>query len=164
LAIFLLRKILLLFFSGITAALTIILVVLATNIIQYSAIDNAQSHGPIFPLYVLVLYTTIKWHNKPELIWAIMTGFIIGLATIYRPTEGIMFLIPLLWNTHNSEAAKQKWSLVKKYRKHIYFTVVGGFIGILPQLIYWKYVTGSFLYDVGSAWDFLTPHLKVITG
>lgn len=164
LAIFLLRKILLLFFSDLTSALTIILVVLATNIIQYASIDNAQSHGPIFPLYVLVLYTTIKWHNKPEITWATITGFIIGLAMICRPTEGIMFLIPLLWNTHNRETAKGKWSMVKKYRKHIYFAVLGGFIGILPQLIYWKSVTGSFIYDVGSAWDFLTPHLKVLTG
>lgn len=164
LAVFLLRKILLMFFSDITAALTIILIMLATNIIQYAAIDNAQSHGPVFPLYVLVLYTTIKWHEKPKFIWAVLTGCIIGLATICRPTEGIMFLIPLLWNTHSKEAAKEKWRLVKEYRNHIYYAVLGGFAGILPQLIYWKYVTGSFVYDVGSAWDFLTPHVKVLTG
>ncbi len=164
LAVFLLRKILLRFFSDLTTALTIILVILATNIIQYAAIDNAQSHGPIFSLYVLVLYTTIKWHEKPGFIWAWLTGLIIGLAAICRPTDGIMFLIPLLWNTHNKEAAREKWNLVSDNKKHIYFAVTGGIIGILPQLIYWKYVTGSFIYDVGSAWDFLTPHLRVLAG
>ncbi len=164
LALFLLRHILLRYFSDLTAAITILLTFLATNIIQYAAIDNAMSHSPIFLLYVLVLYTTIKWHEKPRSIWAILTGYIIGLATICRPTEAIMFLIPLLWNVHTKDATIEKWKLVRSHRNHIWFAVLGGFIGILPQLIYWKVVTGSIIYDVGSAWDFLTPHIRVLTG
>lgn len=34
----------------------------------------------------------------------------------------------------------------------------------MPQLIYWKHVTGTFIFDTGSAWDFLTPHLRVLFG
>jgi hypothetical protein len=164
LSIFLLRLILLKFFSDRTTALTLILLLLATNAIQYAAINSAMSHAPIFPLYVLILYTTIKWHENPHLIWASLSGFIIGLATICRPTEAIMFLIPLLWNTQNKEVARIKWELVKTHKPHLYSAVIFGFVGILPQLIYWKYITGSFIYDVGSAWDFLTPHFRVLVG
>lgn len=163
-SLFLLRHILLRFFSDMTVGVTLILLILATNAINYTAIEPAQSHGPIFVLYVLLLYATFKWHEKPKIIWAALTGYIIGLATISRPTEAIMFLIPLLWNTHNKETAVKKWELVGVNRSHIYFAVLFGFIGILPQLIYWKYATGSFVYDVGSAWDFLTPHLRVLFG
>lgn len=31
---------------------------------------------------------------------------------------------------------------------------------VLPQLIYWRIVTGSLVYDVGSKWDFLDPHWR----
>jgi hypothetical protein len=164
LSIFLLRKILLRFFSDITATITLLLVVLTTNIIQYAAIDNAQSHGPIFPLYALLLYTTLKWHEKPSTLFASLTGFIIGLATICRPTEAIMILIPLLWNTQTKESAKEKWSLLKQNRKHVLYFLLFGFIGILPQLLYWKIATGSFIYDVGSKWVFLNPFFRVLFG
>ena len=164
LGIFLLRRILLRYFSDATTAITLLAVCLATNFVDYAAVENGQSHAPIFLLYVLVIYTTIKWHQQPKAIWAALTGYIIGLATIGRPTEAIMLFIPLLWDTHTKEAASKKWQIVKQHKGQIYIAVLFGFIGIAPQLIYWKMATGSFIYDVGSAWDFLTPHFRVLFG
>jgi hypothetical protein len=163
-AFFVLRRILLRYFSDLTVAVTLLLLALATNLIQYVSVDSAMSHAWIFPLYVLVLYTTIKWHDTQKGFWAFLTGLIIGLATISRPTEAVMLFIPLFWNTHTKEAAKQKWQMVKTHKTHIYFTVLGGIIGVLPQLIYWKIATGSFIYDVGSKWDFANPHWRVLFG
>ena len=164
LAILLLRKILLVYFKDATAAITLLMVCLATNFIQYAAVDNGQSHGYIFPLYVLVLFTTLKWHEKPKVIWAVLTGYIIGLATISRLTEAIMLFIPLMWHTHTNEATKEKWQLVKQNKPQIALAILGGLIGVLPQLIYWKYCTRSFIYDVGSKWEFLSPHFRVLFG
>src|ERR1044071_5193064 len=87
LAILLLRRIMLWYFTDQAVALSILLLCLATNFIQYAAIHNGMSHAFIFPLYVLVLYNTIKWHARPSVLWAAATGYIIGLATICRPTE-----------------------------------------------------------------------------
>jgi len=164
LAILLLRKILLVYFKDVTVAITLVMVCLATNFIQYAAIDNGQSHGYIFPLYVLILYATLKWHRKPAVLWALITGYIIGLACISRPTEAIMLFIPLMWGTQNKEAAAVKWQLFRQNKSHIIAAALGGFAGILPQLIYWKQVTGSFIYDVGSKWEFLNPHFRVLFG
>jgi len=164
LAIFLLRKILLIYFSDLTAAITLLMVCLGTNFIQYTAIDNCQSHSYIFVLYVIVLYTTLKWHMKPNLLYAILTGYIIGLATISRPTEAIMVFIPIFWNTHTKAFAKEKWLMVKQHSPHIIAASIAGLIGVLPQLLYWKYATGSFIFDVGSKWDFLNPHFRVLFG
>lgn len=163
-SLFLLRKILLGYFSDTTTAITIFLLVLATNAIQSAAVDTGMSHAPIFPLYVLLLYATIKWHNKPSVLWACATGYVIGLATISRPTEAIMLFIPLLWNTQTKQDAQQKWALVKQYLPHIGFAILGGFAGVLPQLLYWKFATGSFVYDVGSKWVFLNPYFRVLFG
>jgi hypothetical protein len=164
LSLFLLRKILRRYFSDSSVAITLLLLYLASNAILYVTIESAQSHGYILPLYVFILYTTIKWHEKPTILMAILTGFIIGLASISRPTEAVMLFIPLLWNTHNKESAKIKWRLFRQNKSHIIAAMIGCFIGVLPQLVYWKYITGSFIYDVGSKWDFLTPHLRVLVG
>lgn len=164
LAVFLLRRILRRFFSDVTTAITLVLLTLASNYPQYAAVDSAQSHAYIFVLYVLVLFTTIKWHERPRIIWALLTGYIIGLATMSRPTEAIMVLIPLLWQTQSKEAARQKWRLVHDHRTHIIAAAFAGLCGILPQLIYWKLTTGSLIYDVGSKWVFLNPYFRVLIG
>ena len=163
-ALFFLRKFLLLFFNEEVTTATLLLTTLATNIIQYVAVDGGMSHGYIFPLYVFILWVTYKWHQKPKPVWAFLIGYIIGLATISRPTEAVMLFIPLLWNTHTKEIAKQKWKAVKENKSHILITIICGFIGILPQLIYWKSVTGSWVYDVGSKWTFLNPFFRVLVG
>jgi len=164
LAIFLLRRVLLRYFDDLVAAITLVLLLMASNYIQYVSIDSAMSHAFIFPLYVAVIYTTIKWHERPSVLWASLTGFIIGLAVISRPTELIIIFIPLLWNNQVKDTSTVKWQLVKKNKKHLIFLALFGFMAVIPQLIYWKYVTGSWIYDVGSKWDFLNPHFRVLFG
>lgn len=164
LGIFVLRHVLKNYYDDTTTAITILLLCLGTNFMQYASADSAQSHIYIFPLYALVLYTTIKWHERPTVLMAAATGYIIGLATICRPTEAVMLFIPLLWNTWNKVAAKEKWQTVKKHKSHIAAIALAGILGILPQLLYWKSATGQWIFDVGSAWDFLTPHFQVLFG
>jgi hypothetical protein len=86
------------------------------------------------------------------------------LASISRPTEAIMLFIPLLWNTHTKESAREKWALVKQHKKHIVYAIVFLFLGILPQLIYWQIASGFFIYNVGSKWVFLNPFFRVLFG
>lgn len=164
LALLLLRRILLRYYNDRVTALTILLLVLATNLIQYVSVDGAQSHSFIFPLYVLILHATIKWHELPSRKYALLIGLTIGVAMISRPTEAIMLFIPLLWGTNTKEASKQKWRLVRENKLHILFAISGGILGILPQLIYWKSAAGSFIYDVGSKWFFLNPFFRVLVG
>jgi hypothetical protein len=163
-ALFLLRKILLKYFNDSVTALTLLLMVLASNIIQYISIDGAMSHSYIFPMYVLVLYFTMKWHEKPSIFWASLIGVIVGLASISRPTEAVMLFIPLLWGTQSRESSAEKWKLVRQNKIHLLFLAVFGFLAVLPQLIYWKLATGSFIFDVGSKWEFLSPHFRVLFG
>lgn len=164
LALFLLRVVLLRYFNDLTVALTLILLVLATNAIQYISVDNAQTHGYLFALYVLILWATIKWHERPRIRYAMLIGATIGLATVARPTEAIMLFIPLLWNTGSKLEAKQKWAQVRACWRHIPWAVGAAFMMILPQLVYWKLVTDTWVFDVGSKWDFLWPHFRVLLG
>jgi len=164
LALFLLRTVLVRYFSDAVVAITLLLVVLATNAIQYMSVDNAQTHGYLFALYAAQLYFTQRWHERPTAWNAMAIGVLIGLATVSRPTEALMLFIPLLWNTHEKEAARMKWTLVRSHPLHLALAVVAGLIAFFPQMLYWKVVTGSWVYDVGSKWDFLNPHWRVLFG
>jgi hypothetical protein len=164
LALFLFRKVLMRWYRDPTVALVILLTVLATNAIQYISVDNAQTHGFLFALYVLVLWTTARWHERPSIGRALLVGGTVALATFTRPTELIMLLIPLLWNTHTKAAAKAKWALVRAHRSHIAWMLLIACVIGFPQLLYWKLVTGSWVYELGSKWDFVDPHWRVLVG
>ena len=69
-----------------------------------------------------------------------------------------------MWSTHTKEKKAAKWALLKANKKHIYFAFACAFIAVLPQLIYWKITAGSFVYNVGSSWRFLTPFFRVLLG
>ncbi len=163
-ALFLLRKILLRFFDDRTTAFTLLLLTLASNWVQYIAVDGALSHSYIFPLYVLIIYLSMVWHENPKLYIAMAIGLIIGLATICRPTELIMVFIPFFWNTHTKEQASKKWIQVKSHKWHVLAAMIFGLLGILPQLLYWFYSTGDFIHNVGSKWSFLSPFFRVLFG
>ena len=164
LILLLLRRILLRYYDDEVVAVTLVLLFLASNAIEYTAIEAGHSHGYVLLMYTLIIWLSIQWHQKPSSKIALFTGLVIGLATIMRPTELIIFLIPLLWGTHSKEAAQTKWALVKKYKNHIGWVVFGALLGALPQMIYWMYVTGSPIHTVGSKWYFLNPYFRVLFG
>jgi hypothetical protein len=111
-----------------------------------------------------LIWWTIRWHETFNWKFAFGIGAIIGLATISRPTELIMIFIPLLWSLNSESNLRTKWKKVAENRSQILVALAGGIIGIAPQLIYWKYATGSWIYDVGSKWSFLNPWWRVLFG
>jgi hypothetical protein len=159
-----LRKVLLFYFSEKVTALTLVLLVCGTNLLQYAAIDGAMSHVFIFPLYAIIIWVTIKWHESPKIKFALIIGLLSGIATISRPTEAIIIFIPIFWSLHSKVESSAKWLKVKLHKSHVVVAVLGGIIGVLSQFIYWKYTTGSWLFDVGSKWCFLNPWWRVLFG
>ncbi len=163
LGFFFLRKVLLRYFLDAYVALTLILLVLTTNYLNYSAIDGAMTHNWVFTLYAFLLWNTIRFYEKPGLFRAVLIGGVIGLAALTRPTEIIGLLIPLFWGVEFplKQGIKQRFFYIKRHWKYyLAAMIVGGLIGSI-QLIYWKYVTGSWLVysyqDEGFSW--LSPHI-----
>jgi hypothetical protein len=164
LALFILRKVLLRYYSDNVTSFTLLALILTTNAIQYISVDGGQSHAHLFPLYALILFASIKWHEKPSWLWACVIGFTIGLATVSRPTELIMMFIPLFWKANNKTELKQKIELIKTHKSQLIAVAFFAFIAALPQLVYWQHVTGFFFHTMGSKWYFLTPFFRVLFG
>ncbi len=162
LGLWFLRKILLNFFSEIATGITLLLIVAATNYLNYSAIDNAMTHNLLFTVFTLIVYLTIKFYRTPTYTTAIGIGLLCGLAVIIRPTDIIICLIPLLWGVYNINTLKtQCIFLYKNFGKVLIFGVSAFAIATL-QLFYWKLTTGEWLfYSYGEQkFDWLEPHIK----
>jgi hypothetical protein len=149
--IFLLRKILLRFFPDRTVCITLILLILGTNYFREVTDYNLGPHAILFTLYCLLIYYTIKWHEEQRMRYALVIGIAIGFLTLSRPTELICVMIPLLWNIYNKASLGEKLALLKRNRKHILALAVCVVLVGVPQMIYWKMLTGSWIYN--SYWN-----------
>jgi hypothetical protein len=164
LALLLLRKVLLVYYSEKVTAISLLLMVLGTNYLQYTGVDSGMTHVYLFFVGAVLLYVTQQWYLQPKKHWAFLIGYSIGFAVVIRPTDAAMLLVPLFWGEFSKESSKAKWQMLKANIKHLPLAMLGGILAVLPQLIYWKYATGSWVYNVGSKWHFLNPHWRVLIG
>ncbi len=162
-----LRKILRQFFSENLSIFIMMLVLFGTNYFQYITYDGVMPHNFTFTLYTLIIWHTIKWHAQPAKGRAFLIGFLCGLNIIARPPELICILIPLLWNIHDRESFFAKFHFVRKHLSHLLFLIFGAFLIGLPQMIYWKYITGHWVYSTyinhGEGLDLFSPHILQYT-
>ncbi len=165
-ALWVLRGVLLRYFSDKSVALAFLIGVLGMNYMQYVFIDGAMTHGYLFFMYALLLHFTIKWHETPRKRYAIILGLIIGLSTIIRPTDIICCLIPLLWGVTSFDDIRAKAQLIWKYRLHFILLIISTFAATTPILAYWKAATGHWLYysyeEQGFSW--LNPYFRILFG
>jgi len=156
-----LRKLLLLFFSEEVTILTIVSVFFGTNLFWYSSFNGLMAHGYLFSLTTLFIYLIVKWHRHPGLRTAIFIGLTGGLITLIRPTMILSFLVFFLYDVNNKPSFFGKVKTLTENYKSIITIGVSFFIVILPQLIYWKYITGSWVFFsyVGEGFYFSHPHI-----
>ncbi|MCC3154082.1 hypothetical protein Q3A66_14240 [Hymenobacter sp. BT770] len=160
LALGLLRRVLLRYVSDVVAAITLGLIVLGTNYLQYSAIDGAMAHNYGFTLYALLLWLTVRWHERPQRWLAAAIGLTLGLLVIVRPSDLVAGLLPVLWGVTSVAAARQKLALLRGRWGDVALLLGFGLLGVLPQLLYWKWASGHFfVYSYEEqGFSFLKPH------
>ncbi len=161
LGIFILGKVLLRYYDDLSTAITLFLLTVGTNYLPYATILNTYTHSPLFTIYALLLYAIIKFYENPNYLRAAAIGGLVGLATLTRPTEIICILLPLLWGVSDKKSLLERLDFIKTdYKKLLLAIIITGMIGSL-QLLYWKYITGHFIYysygDQG--FHFLSPYL-----
>jgi hypothetical protein len=119
-----------------------------TNFFHYAGLESGLSHAYLFFLYASIIYLSKRWYEKPSFLHSSLIGLVIGLATITRPLDFLMVLIPLLWPTAN------RFTLWKLNRVKLLVSVLCFLIAISPQLWYWHEVTGRWIYYSYSSVDY----------
>lgn len=163
LGMFLLRKILLQNFSDIITAATLLTIGIGTNLFWYATKEAPMSHSYSFMLLALFMFLTEKWHEKPNLKNSIFMGLNVGLISLVRPTNVLVVLYFLLYNILSFEDLKNRVLFFLSKYKAILIMLVCAFVVWIPQFLYWKSVTGQFLYfSYGSDENFFFGSPKIM--
>lgn len=160
--IFIIRKILLKYFSDSITAVTLILLIFGTNFLYKAAFKGISPHAVLFTVYAFIIWFTIKWHDQPKIKYAWALGISCGLAILARPSEIVCLFIPFFWGVTGWSSLRMKIKLLKENYQHLVVIALSIFIIWLPQLIYWKVITGKILYysydNPGEGFEFLRPY------
>ena len=141
-----LRKVLLHFYSKKITATVLLLVVAGTNYFFYVGMVPGYVHNYVFCLLSVLIFLLIKWYANPSNSAAIGLGAIFGFLVLIRPTLVLLLPFLLLFGVKNRGFLKTRLLLLRSNSRKIMLAIFCAFVVWIPQLIYWKAATGSYLF------------------
>ncbi len=127
-------------FAGPVLSFIVVLIIgFGSNLMYYAFDEPMMSHVYSFFLYALLLRSTLNWVKTADWrsTWGI--GLAIGLLTLIRPIHGIAALIPIIYTLSGRISLKGRWPQIFGAATLAVFCVV-------PQLLYWKVLSGEWLF------------------
>ncbi len=146
LALLLLRRLLLKYFSDGATALALLGTLLGTNLFYYSVHESAMSHGWSFCLYCAFLFLTDRWHTSRRWGDMALLGAVSGLIFLVRPTNLVIGLFFILYGVKNWGGIAARARLFADKKWHILAAILAGLAVAFPQLLLWKTNTGDWLF------------------
>jgi glycosyltransferase involved in cell wall biosynthesis len=178
-----LRKILLVQFSDNVTALVLAGFAFGTNLYWYTLFQGTMAHVYSFALMGAFVWYSMKWHGvwgmehgawgkergawgKEHGTWgSIRLGLLLGLISLIRPTDIIIVLVFLLYGVTSWKEMKERVRLLAANYRHILIMAAMILIVWVPQMIYWKEMTGHWLYfSYGSDERFFFGDPAIIKG
>ncbi|PKP53103.1 MAG: hypothetical protein CVT92_05900 [Bacteroidetes bacterium HGW-Bacteroidetes-1] len=159
-----LRKIMLKFFSDKLTAIVLLAIVAGTNLFYYITLEAAMSHAYNFFLFNLFIWLTIKWYEKPSNTTSICLGLVFGLIGLIRPTNGLILIFFVLYNISTFNHLSSRLRLYLNQWKMISIMIVMALLIVIPQFIFWKINTGSWLFYTYGDEGFFFGNPQIIRG
>lgn len=161
LGLLVLRKMLLRYNPEWIVALVLLSIVTGTQVLHYATIEAAMPHVYNFTLFVIFIWLTDKWFGKKLFRHALALGFVFGLISLIRPTNALIAIVFMLYDVKTFRELQQRPAFFLKHWKHILLIALLSFVVWLPQLIFWKVNTGSWLFFSyeGESFFFLNPQI-----
>ncbi|MRR23627.1 glycosyltransferase family 2 protein, partial [bacterium] len=162
-----LRKILLLHSSDVITAIVLAVFVIGTNLYWYTLYQGTMSHVYSFALISAFVWYSMKWHTEvKKSAWnATRLGLLLGLITLIRPTNIVIVLIFLIYGIVSADSLRQRFrEMIADYRMLAVIAIAAIAVWV-PQMIYWKEMTGQWLYfSYGSNERFFFGDPAIIQG
>ena len=156
-----LSRVLRFYFSEWITGFVILSIGLGTNLFWYSTFEPGMSHVYSFFLVSVFIFLTFKWYRKPGFWYSVWIGLVIGLLTLIRPVNALLALFFILYDLKNLRDVKNRWQLFREKYGMLLTIVAFGFLMLMPQLLYWKTVTGSWLYYSYGKEGFFFQHPQI---
>ncbi|MCS6823650.1 MAG: hypothetical protein NZ529_05090 [Cytophagaceae bacterium] len=158
------KRTLRLFFDSDWIILSIIPILsFGTNLYFYTVYEPAYSHVYSFALISVFIYYSVRWvRDIYNVKYAIILGIFIGWISLTRPTNIVIALFPItLFFLQHS--IKEIFNI--RFIKIVSLIAILAIVIWIPQLLYWKYVTGNyFYYSYGSNERFFFDNPRIIKG
>lgn len=130
-----------------TTLFVVLLVVLGTNLFNYTTNQPGMSHAASFAMIAAFVWLTDQWSRHFDWKNSVWLSVIFGLILLIRPTNAIVVLLPLLWRVDSGAALREKINkIIVNYPKILTMILISSLV-FLPQMLYWKYVSGSYLFS-----------------
>ena len=162
--LFILKRFLDKYFRPKVVYFTLLVLLFGTNLYHYGTYDSGFSHTFSFFLFAALLYFLPKWYNKINFKNSIILGIISGMIMLVRPTNGLVLMIIPLWGlslTQLPSFLKKRIQLFWQNKLQILTFLLTSMLILLPQIFYWKYITGQWLFFSyqGEYFDFANPQI-----
>jgi hypothetical protein len=141
-----LRKILIKYFTIPVVAITLLIITLTTNLLWYVSFEATMSHVYSFGLISIFMYSIDKWVEKPKYGLTIIIGLLVGIIALVRPSNIVIILLFIFWKITSWKDLINRLLLFIKNWQHIIIMIVFFFIVWVPQFIYWKFISGSYIF------------------
>ena len=163
LGLFFCNKSLQYFFPGRRTGFLLILFLLSTNLFFYGFVDNIMPHSYSFFLIALLLWFTIKWHERQSFFSSFIIMLSIGFIAAIRITDILIVVIPVLYGIYDRISLKEKIRLLMRNSGKLFFSALLGMSPFFLQMYYWHTATGQFIFNTyayhGLGFDWTQPHV-----
>jgi hypothetical protein len=148
--------------SDISAFLSLLIILYGSNLYYYTAVASGMSHVYSFFLFSAFVYFSHQFIVIKKNWQLIILAIICGLIVLIRPTNIIFLLVffIIFYQNHQTWKWKELRTLLIVPKVLVFILIV--ILVFLPQLLYWKYLTGSFIhysYDNETFSNLLSPKL-----
>jgi len=145
-------------FSFIVSLLATISFFVCTNLYYYTIDAPGMSHIYSFFVFSCIVYISPKLIQKEKIAYFILFFLLISLAVLIRPTNIIVALFPFFYAVKSKSDFFNRLNYFSGKIKWVAFALFLSILLWLPQLFYWKSISGNFLsYSYkNEGFDFLT--------
>lgn len=142
LGVFLIFKLLLLFFAQSKALIATIAVFLSSSSFYYTIFEPTMSHTLELFSVAFFIWTVVNINNGKNSKW-VLTGFAAGIMVIVRWQNSIFLIILVYWAINYW--IKEKNQVVPIIAKNIFFSLLGILPIVIIQMLFWESIFGSYL-------------------
>jgi hypothetical protein len=147
LALWLCRKVLLLYFSDLVVFLSLLSVFMGTNLFFYTYGSGEMPHSYLFFLYAAFISCCVSVLRRQDTKRMALAGLLGGLITLIRPSDATILLFPIVFRACSFSDLRERVNFIFSKGRPLLAGVTCFLLPWLIQLLYWKKTYGHFFYD-----------------
>lgn len=147
------------FFRPMVRDLCLVILSLGTNLYYYSSWTQPGSHIYEFFLIAFFIEYSFRIASHQKFVDIALAGFAFGLIVLIRPIDLLIIAIPFYQYVDHFQFDRFKKLNHISLLKQVLIFSFSAFLMVLPQLVYWKWVSGHWFYwsYVGEKFFFNRP-------